>query len=60
MSDQKQYFANLHHIEPGTWSVGGIGGKKMFAHGIGDIKVEMITMEKNKLESLKTLSMFPT
>lgn len=43
MSDQKQYFANLHHIEPGTWSVGGIGGKKMFAHGIGDIKVEMIT-----------------
>ena len=43
MSDQKQCFTNLHHIEPGTWSVGGIDEKKMFAHGIGDIKVEMIS-----------------
>jgi hypothetical protein len=53
MSDQKHYFSRLHHIEPGTWSVGGIGGKKLFAHGIGDIEVEMMSNGEKQTGTIK-------
>lgn len=39
MSDQYRLFRNLSHIEPGTWPVNGIGGKKLYAHGIDEIEV---------------------
>ena len=39
MSDQRQLMINYKPIEPGTWSVSGIGGMTLPVLGVGDVPV---------------------
>jgi hypothetical protein len=45
MTEKNSNFSSIRNIAPGTWLIKGIGGTKLFAHGIGDI-FENIIVEK--------------
>ena len=59
MTDQLSNFTSLRNIEPGTWAIEGIGGTKLFAHGIGDIRVSRTVNGEKQSGEIKDVLFVP-
>jgi hypothetical protein len=59
MTDQLSNFTSLRNIEPGTWAIEGIGGTKLFAHGIGDIRVSRTVNGEKQSGEIKDVLYVP-